>query len=141
MLQTLTVVDAFFDVDTGACAAALAHVESDTESSPVHGLVDVCVVENNVGRLAAEFEGNLLEVRLSSSLHDGAADEGRAGEGDLLDSHMRGNGSTDNGTEAVDNVDDTRWENLGDILAKLQGREGSLFGSLHSIRPPVSTLK
>ena len=49
------VVDAGLDVDTRAGAAALAVVEKDTEVDPGDSIFDVGVVEDNVGRLAAEF--------------------------------------------------------------------------------------
>lgn len=51
------------------------HLKSlqDTESGPLDGLVEVAVVENDVGGLAAELEGDILEVGLGGSLHDLAA--------------------------------------------------------------------
>lgn len=45
------VVDALLDVDARAGAAALAVVEEESESGPSGGLLDVGVVEDDVGRL------------------------------------------------------------------------------------------
>ena len=97
-------------VDTGTGAAALASVEEDTESGPRDGLVKVCVCENNVGRLATELEGDLLEVGGSGSLHNVAADKGRASESNLVDVHVVGNGSAGSGSESRDDVHDTGGE-------------------------------
>ena len=80
-------------------------LEEKAECRPLDGLAEVCVVEDDVGpmyscerlsrsrrlfdaRLATEFEGDLLQVGLSSCLHDGSADEGGAGECNLLNLHV-----------------------------------------------------
>ena len=70
------VVDGVLDVDAGAGTAALAVVEVDAEVDPLDGLIDVGVVEDNVGTLAAKLESNLLQVGASSRLHDLATDNG-----------------------------------------------------------------
>src|SRR4051812_27017253 len=64
----------------------------DAKVDPADGLLDVGVVEDNVGRLAAELERDLLQVGRRGGLHDRAADESGAGEGDLVDVHVRGEG-------------------------------------------------
>lgn len=56
------VVDSLLDVDTGAGAAALAVVVENAKVDPRDCVVDVGVVEDDVGALAAEFEGDLLQV-------------------------------------------------------------------------------
>ena len=104
------VVDGFLDIDTGTGAAALAVVEEDTEVDPRDGVVNVGVLEDDVGRLAAELECDLLQVGRGSSLEDCAADDGGAGEGDLVDVHVGGEGGTSDLTETGDDVDDTRRE-------------------------------
>lgn len=43
------VVQTFLDKDTGSSTAALAMVEEDTEVGPGDGVVDVSIVEDNVG--------------------------------------------------------------------------------------------
>lgn len=85
------VVDLLVDEDARAGTADLAMVVAvrppvslyapskgtrslqDTESGPLDGLVEVAVIENDVGRLAAELESDVLEVGLGGGLHDLAA--------------------------------------------------------------------
>jgi len=69
------VVNARLDVDTGARAAALAVVEENTEVDPRDGVFDVCIVEDDIRRLATELEGDLLQVGLGGSLEDGSAND------------------------------------------------------------------
>ena len=83
------VVDILMHVDTRAGATALAMVVVDTEVDPRNGLLDVGVLEDNVWRLATKLEGNFLQVRVGSGLHDLATDAGGASKGDLVDVHMR----------------------------------------------------
>jgi hypothetical protein len=82
------VVDGSLDVDAGTGAAALAVVEEEAKGGPANGVVEVGVVKDNVGRLATELEGDLLEVGAGGSLEDGPAGEGGAGESDLFDLHV-----------------------------------------------------
>lgn len=125
------VVDALLDVHTRTGAAALAVVVVDTKVDPVDGLLNVGVVEDNVGGLAAQLQGNLLQVGASSGLHDGAADSGGASEGDLVDAHVRGDGGTSDLAEASDNVQDTSGEaGLLDEGSKSQGRQRGLLSGL-----------
>lgn len=125
------VVDGFFNVDTRTSAAALSVVEVDTEVDPVDGLFEIGVSEDDVGTLASELEGDLLQVGASSRLHDLSADNGGTSEGNLVNVHVGGHGSTGNLAEARDDVDDTWWETS--LLHKCggnKGREGSLLSSL-----------
>ena len=46
----------------------------DAVSSPVNGLLEISIVEDDVRALAAELEGDTLQVSLSRTLHDLAAD-------------------------------------------------------------------
>ena len=55
----------------------------DTVRGELDGLVDVGVVEDDVGRLATELKGDVLEVGLRRRFHDLATNEGAASEGDL----------------------------------------------------------
>ena len=119
------VVDALLDEDTGAGAASLTVVPEDTVRCPVDGEVHVGVVEDNVGALAAELERNVLEVRLGASLLDLAADEGGAGEGDLVDVGVLGDRRADGVAVTDKNVDDTRREaSLLDELTKTERGQG-----------------
>ena len=93
------VVDLLVDEDTRTGAANLTVVVAvrsqpmtlaeriygvlDTEGCPFDSLIEIAVVEDDVRGLAAELEGDVLEVGLGSRLHDLAANQGRAGEGDL----------------------------------------------------------
>ena len=72
----------------GAGAADVALVEEDAVDDALDGLVDGRVVEDDVGGLAAELEGDPL-VGAGHGLGDRAADLGRAGEGDLVDVRVR----------------------------------------------------
>ena len=76
--------DALLHQQTRAGAADLALVEPDAVDQAFDGGVEIGVVEDDEGRLAAEFERELLG-RLRGGLADDAADFGRTGEGDLVD--------------------------------------------------------
>ena len=58
-------------------------------SAPSTACVHVGVLEDDVRRLAAELERRLLD-RAGGELHDPPADDGRAGERDLVDVGVRG---------------------------------------------------
>jgi hypothetical protein len=75
-------------------------------SDPGNGLVQIGIVKDDGGTLASEFEGDLLQVGLGSSLHDLATDEGGTGEGDLVYVHVLRNGSTDSVAVSCDDVQD-----------------------------------
>jgi hypothetical protein len=125
------VVDAGLNVDTRTGAAALTVVQEDTEVDPGDGVLNVGVVEDNVGGLASELEGNLLQVGAGSSLHDGSADKGGTSKRNLVDVHVRGDGSTGVLAETRDDVDDSGRETS--LLAEscsVKTRERGLFGRL-----------
>lgn len=122
------VVDVLLDEDAAAGAAALAVVEVDAEVDPGDGVFDVGVVEDDVGALAAELEGDLLQVALGGGLEDLATDEGGAGEGDLVDVHVGGDGGAGGTAEAGDDVDDAGGE--AGLLDELGGVEGAERGEL-----------
>ena len=86
------------------------------------------------GRLAAEFERNLLEVA-GGGLQDDLADLGRTGEGDLVDVGMLGDRAAGARSHAGDDVDDA-FGNAGfsDQFAQAQGRQRSLLGGLQDDR-------
>lgn len=124
------VVDALLDVDTGTSAAALAVVEEDAEVDPGDGVLDISIVEDNVGGLATELEGDLLQVGASSGLHDGSADNGGAGECNLVNVHVGGDGGTSNLSETRDDVDDSWGETslLNQLSEDETGKRGLLSG-------------
>jgi hypothetical protein len=84
--------DRFLNKETRAGAADFALVEVDAVDDALDGLVDGGVLEDDVGRFAAEFEGEALELavgaRSGGGLGDALADFGGAGEGDLVDERM-----------------------------------------------------
>lgn len=125
------VVDALLDQQPRAGTAALAVVEEDTKVGPRDGVVNVSILEDDVGGLATQLEGDLLEVALGRGLEDGTADHGGTGEGDLVNVHVAGDGSTSDTTETGDDVDHTRGEaSLLDELTGVQTGEGGLLGGL-----------
>ena len=104
-------------------------------NGPVKSLLDIAVIEDDVRALAAELEGDLFKVRLRSDFHNFTADEGTASEGDLLDVGVDGDGVTDTGTVAVDDVDDTRREaSLLDEVSEDQSGQRGLLGCLEHNR-------
>lgn len=125
------VVDAFLDQHARAGATALTVVEEDTEVGPRDGVFDVSIVENNVGRLATQLKGDLLEVALGRSLKDQTANLGRTSEGNLVDVHVVRDGVTSNTTQARDDVDNTLGEaSFLDQLTHVQTRERGLLSGL-----------
>jgi hypothetical protein len=70
--------------DSGARAAVLAGIVEEAHRRAGGGPLDVRIGEDDVGALAAEFEGDPLEL-VGGLAHDPLADRGRAGEADLAD--------------------------------------------------------
>ena len=84
--------DALLHEQPRAGAADVALVEEDPLDDALDGLVDRGVLEDDVGRLAAELERE-ADVAARQRGLDVLADGGRAGEGDLVDAlgaHQRG---------------------------------------------------
>ncbi|CAB4925832.1 unannotated protein [freshwater metagenome] len=77
------VVHRLLHQQAGAGAADVALVEEDAADDALDGLVDRCVVEDDVRRLAAELQGQHL-LRPGDGAGDLLAHLGRAGEGDLV---------------------------------------------------------
>lgn len=50
---------------------------------PVHSLFEIGIIEDDVGRLSAEFESDVLEIALGSCLHDFTPYKGTSRERDL----------------------------------------------------------
>ena len=93
---------------------------------PSIGLVERRVVEDDVGGLAAELEGDLL-VGAGDRAGDRLADLGRAGEGDLVDVGVRHDRAA-GVAGAGDDVDDARREVglLADLGEEQRGQRGGL---------------
>lgn len=125
------VVDASLDVDSRTGAASLSVVEVDTKASPRDGVFQVGIVKDDVGGLATELQGSLLQVGRSSSLENVSADQGGTGEGDLVNVHVSTDGRSSDGAKSRDDVDDTIGETrVLEEFGELQGRQRSLLGSL-----------
>ena len=133
LLESLNklVVDATLHKDARPRAAALAVVIKNAKVDPRNRILDVGIVEHDVGALAAELERDLLQVRACSSLHDLPADDGAARKGDLVDVHVRGNGSARRLAKAGQDVDDAgREAGFFDELGCKEAGQRCLLGGL-----------
>lgn len=125
------VVDALLDQDTGTGAAALAVVEEDTEVGPRDSVIDVGVVEDNVRGLATQLQSDLLQVALGGGLENHTTNQGRTGEGNLVDIHVAGDSSTGDTAEAREDINHTSGEaSFLDELGGIETRHGGLLSSL-----------
>ena len=117
---------------------------------PVDGLLNVGIVEDDIGGLATKLEGDVLEVGLSSGFHDLATDESATSESNLsnkvksavkrsseffvtylLNIVVLADGSTDDMTVTINNVDNARGEaSLADELSHEKRGERGKFGWL-----------
>src|SRR5664280_1676905 len=82
------VEDALLDVQPRSSAAALTLIEEDGARRSGDGCLHVGVREDQVGRLATQFEGNLFQVA-GRRLQNQSANFGGTGEGDFVDVRMR----------------------------------------------------
>src|SRR5690606_6815883 len=103
------IVDIALYQHAGAGGAALAVQREDTEDGGIQGCFQISVGEDDCWGLAAQFQGQALELRGCSG-GDGGAGGGVAGEGNqwhirVLDQVVAGNGT---GTE--DQVEDAFWK-------------------------------
>jgi len=104
----------------------------DAVRCPVNGLLEVCVVEDDVRALSTEFKGDALEVALGSGFHDFSADENRTGEGDLSDTMVFGDGLTNDWSVSNDEVKDTRGEaSFADHVSDDESGQRGKLGRLH----------
>ena len=110
--------------------AALPVVEEDGVGGP-RDRVRGGVVEDDVGRLAAELQGDLLEVP-GRRVHDQLPDLGRPGEGDLVNHRVGGEGGPGRLAVAGDDVDHAvRDARLGDQAREADRGQRRLLGRLH----------
>src|ERR1700722_3521818 len=118
------------DEEARAGAAALAVIEEDGAGGAGDGGVEIGVVENDVGGLAAEFERDFFEVA-GAGLDDELADFGGAGEGDFVYVGVRGESGTGGFAETGDDIYYAFGEAGGfDEFAEADRGERSLFGRL-----------
>jgi ParB family chromosome partitioning protein len=124
------VVGLLLDEQTRSGAAALAVVEVNRRGRSDRRGLEVGVVEDDVGRLAAELERDALQVA-GRRPHDLVTDFGRAGERDLVDVGMRGDRRACGLAESGDDVDHAgRDAGFLEQLAEAQRRERRLLGRL-----------
>ena len=97
----------------------------DTKGSPVHGLLQVCVVKDDIGALSAQFQGYVLQVALGRCFQDLAPDECRTSEGDFLDLHVMSDSIANSVSVADEDVDDAgRETSLVDELGYAESSQG-----------------
>src|SRR5215208_5071135 len=85
--------DAFLHEEPGSGTTDLALVEPDRIDETFDRAVDIGIVEDDIGRLAAKLQSERL-AGAGGFLADEAADLGRAGEGDLVDILVLDEGGT-----------------------------------------------
>jgi hypothetical protein len=123
--------------DARAGAATLAVVEIDAEVHPGKSIVEIRIREDDVRRLAAELEGDLLEIATGRRLEDLTTNPCRSGEGNLINIHMGSEGGAGDRSAAREDIDHPRWEaSLTNEAGDVQGRERSLLGGLDNNRVP-----
>jgi len=128
------VVDGVLDQDARGGGADLAHVRHDADVAPLDGLVEVGVFEDEQRRLAARLQRDVLHVH-GGHLHDLPAGRGAAGEGDLVDIEMRGDGRAAVFAVAVQHVHHARREaGFFDQGGEIEDRERSLLGGFDDDR-------
>ena len=127
--------DRFLDQQARAGTAHLALVEVDPVDDPFDRLVERRVLEHDVGRLAAEFQGQCL-VRSGHARRDLAADLGRAGERHLVDVRVTNQGHPDFAGPR-DDVDDSRRQvRLAADIGEEEGRQRRRGSRLQNDRVP-----
>ncbi len=130
-------VDAVLHQQAVGADAGLAGVAVLRGERTLHRGVEVGVVEDNEGRVAAELEGDLLEGRRALR-HEQPADLGRTGEGEFAHGRVAGQLGADfrrGGGAAGDDVDDAGREAgaVGQFGQRQRG-ERRLLGRLHHHR-------
>ena len=104
----------------------------DAMSCPVNRLLEICIVKDNVRALSTEFKSDVLEVALGSSFHNLSANDGRASEGDLIDTIVLADGLTSDWPVSNDEVKDTRGEaNFIDHVSDHESGQRGKLGGLH----------
>ena len=124
--------DRAVDEQARARVADLAHVRVDAAIRRRHRAVEVLDVgHEDLRRLAAAFERDLLHVRLSRVLQDQLADGGRAGERDLADVLVQRERLAGFLAEAVHDIEDARRAaGFDEELREPQAAERRLLGGL-----------
>ena len=98
-------VDFLFDENAAARGTDFALIDKDAEEGAIDGGFPIRAIEENVGRLAAEFERDALES-VRCALDDHFSDCGAAREGDFVHASMRNERGSRRFAKAVHDVDD-----------------------------------
>ena len=126
------VVDVLVDQDARRGAAALAHVDEEADVAVDRRLVEVGVLADDHGGLAAKLQGDLLQVGLGGHRDDLVADGGGAREGHLLDVHVARDQGARRVAVAVHHVEDARRDaGLDEEVAHHEAGERGLLRELH----------
>ena len=132
-LRVKCVRDALGRQQARPSAADLPLVEPDRVDDALDRAVDIGVLEHDEGRLAAELERQLLACS-RGRLADGAADLGRAGEGDLVDA-LLGDERRPGRAVSGDDVDDARRQpRLDADFGEGERGQRRIFGGLQNDR-------
>ncbi len=119
------IVHAVLHQETVHAHTGLAGVAELAGDGAFHGLVQIGVVEHQEGRVAAQFQGHLLDV-LGAVGHQLAAHLGGAGEAHFAHHRRAGDGVGDGRRGAGDDIDDTGGD--AGALGQLGQREGGIGG-------------
>ena len=110
-------------------AADLPLIEPDCIDEPLNGAVEIGVVKDDVGGLAAQFQGQRLAAACGG-LADAAANGGRAGEGDLVNVGVGGDHLA-HGAVASDDIHDAARDTcLAADIGKEERCKCGVFGGL-----------
>ena len=100
----------------------------DAEIHPTDRILDIRIVEDDIGALASQLEGHFLEVGRSGGFHDLAAHDGGARESDFVHVHVGGEGGAGDFAEAGNDVDDSgREAGFFDEAGGVEASERGLF--------------
>ena len=125
------VVNPLLDEHARARRADLTRVEENARRRGLGGGIEIGVVKDDVGGLAAELKRYALEIA-RGALHDSTADAGRSGEGDLVDVGVIDEGLAHDPPGACDDIQHARRQSrLERKFADAQRRQRRQLGRLH----------
>lgn len=123
-------LDRLVHQQTRGCSADLALVAQDAHVGPSRRLLNVGIVKDEEGRLAARLERDVLHVD-GGRLHDFPSSSGGARKGNLSDFRVGSQRLAGVLAVAVDDVDHTgRETGLAHQVGHVEDREGRLLGRL-----------
>ena len=130
-LANEAVVDIFMHQQAGGRAADLAFVGEDAPEGRLERGIDIAVGEDDVRRLAAQFQAEPLQVGFAGGLQQPPGRANAACEADLIDVHVQRQRFAGGLTVAGDDVEDAIGQaGLLAILGQLQRGERGPFRRL-----------